>query len=228
MSRMFKTIDVTWNPFVGCRFDCIYCYARDNIAPRLRHLPQYAADFRPTFVEKALKRRFQPGQFVAVSLMGDISWAKREEVLKILAVIENFPRTSFLIQSKNPRCFWEFSFPSNVYLGTTIETNREYGLTKAPSSFIRYADLQFIRHPYKFISIEPIMDFDLEVLMQWLDCIRPGIVEVGADNYRNHLPEPPWWKVKMLLENLRDICPRVVEKEGLERLKGVSLKREVK
>ncbi|MCL0048393.1 hypothetical protein M1N20_02975 [Dehalococcoidia bacterium] len=81
-----------------------------------------------------------------------------------------------------------------------------------------------MEHPHKFISIEPIMDFDLEVLTQWLDRIKPGIVEVGADNYCNHLPEPPWWKVEALLKNLRGICPRVVEKEGLERLEGISLK----
>ncbi|GAG76771.1 unnamed protein product [marine sediment metagenome] len=49
--------------------------------------------------------------------------------------------------------------------------------------------------------------------------INPEIIEVGADNYSNHLPEPPWWKVEALLNNLTNICPRVMEKEGLERLK---------
>jgi hypothetical protein len=50
--------------------------------------------------------------------------------------------------------------------------------------------------------------------------MQPDIIEVGADNYHNHLPEPPWSKVKALLGKLRGISPRVVEKEGLERLRG--------
>ena len=64
------------------------------------------------------------------------------------------------------------------------------------------------------------MDFDLAELGEWVAEIQPSIIEVGADNYHNHLPEPPWWKVERLLENLRGICATVVEKKGLERLKG--------
>ena len=64
------------------------------------------------------------------------------------------------------------------------------------------------------------MDFDLEVMTRWLREIKPDIVEIGADNYHNHLCEPSWEKVRALLESLRKFVPRVVEKDGLERLKG--------
>ena len=62
------------------------------------------------------------------------------------------------------------------------------------------------------------MDFDKEFL-KWLDQIAPSIVEVGADNYKNNLPEPNRDKVNALLDFLKGICPVVIEKQGLERLK---------
>jgi protein gp37 len=172
-------------------------------------------------VEKELNKRFKPGEFIFVAYMGDISFATREEVMRILDRINDFPETNFLIQSKNPWKFWDWQvdFPRNVYLGTTIETNRDYYLTKAPPPLERFRMLTGYGHNLKFLSIEPIMDIDLDILTDWVRLMNPDIVEIGADNYHNHLVEPPWWKVESLINNLRDICPKVVEKEGLERLK---------
>ncbi len=48
-------------------------------------------------------------------------------------------------------------------------------------------DLQYDR---KFISIEPIMDFDLEIFAKWIEDIAPIHVAVGYDNWNNRLPEP--------------------------------------
>ncbi len=223
MTKMFKTITKTWNPFIGCTFECYNsgCWARNLALNKLNHLPRYSDGFKPKFIEKELLKRFKPKEFVAVSLMGDISFATTTEILRILNRIDQFPLTNFLIQSKNPKRFgdWDVTFPLNVYLATTIETNRDYNLTKAPFPVDRYIVIASFNHPHKFISIEPIMNFDSDVLLEWMRIINPEIIEVGADNYSNHLPEPPWWKVEALLKGLRDFCPRVVEKEGLERLK---------
>lgn len=223
MTKMFKTITRTWNPFVGCEYECYNsgCWARRLALNKLNHLPRYSDGFKPKFIEKELLKRFKPGEFVFVSDMGDISFATTTEVVKILNRISQFPLTNFLIQSKNPKRFqdWGVTFPLNVYLATTIETNRGYKLTKAPFPVDRYMAIVSFNHPHKFISIEPIMNFDLDRLLFWMKQINPEIIEVGADNYSNHLPEPPWWKVEALLKGLRDFCPKVVEKEGLERLK---------
>lgn len=227
MSRMFKTIDRTWNPFTGCLYFCYNggCWAR-RTAVRLEHLERYKDGFVPRFHEKEMLKTFSPGQFVAVSLMGDIAFATREEFLRILARIREFPQTYFLIQSKNPKQLydwredWGITLPPNVYPGTTIETNRDYGLTKAPAPVERFRYLAGYPHNFKFISIEPIMDFDLAHLVAWMKIIKPEIIEIGADNYHNHLPEPPGLKIRWLLESLKGICPTVIEKPGLERLKG--------
>jgi hypothetical protein len=170
-----------------------------------------------------LSRHFRPDEFIFIGYMGDISFATRDEVGFILAqTIEFFSKTSFLFCSKNPAVYfsWELAFPDNLYLGTTIETNRNYGLSKAPPPLERFRAMAELRHARKFVSIEPVMDFDLEVMTRWLKEIKPDIVEIGADNYHNHLPEPPWEKVEALLEPLREFVPRVVKKDGLARLRG--------
>jgi len=198
------------------------------------------------FITNELRKRFKTGEFVFVSDMGDLfgKWVKLENIMSVLRCIARWPETTFLLQTKNPARFLDVhaELPHNVYLGTTIETNdyyhglafdslgarlkywEEHKITDAPSPFARYqaiTDSKLIKWP-KFISIEPIIDFDLDRLTRWMTDIKPQVIEVGADNYHNHLPEPPWSKVQALLENLRRVCPRVEEKQGLERLKGVS------
>lgn len=219
---MFKSVTKTWNVFVGCRFDCSYCNARKMAETRLRHIPRYSDGFTPKLIEEELNRKFKPGEFIFVAYMGDIFWASFYEVERILERIKQFPDTRFLIQTKSPSTFFTFSYPipSNVVLGTTIETNRDFHTTKAPLPIERFRQLTGYPHNLKFLSIEPIMDFDLDDMVNWVALMQPDIVEVGADNYFNHLPEPPWWKVEKLLATLRGFCPTVIEKEGLERLKG--------
>ena len=224
MSRMFL-IDgkpmKTWPIFVGCDFNCTYCNARKAALTRFKHSPRYRDGFKPKLVEKELRRQFKPGEFVFVAYMGDISFATRAEVELILGRISFFPETSFLFLTKNPDCYhrWELDYPGNLYLGGTIESNYDFHLTLAPDAWERAAAMIAVDHQKKFVSIEPIMDFDLTELTSWMYQIRPEIIEVGADNYHNNLPEPPRSKVEQLLGKLREICPNVVEKEGLERLR---------
>jgi hypothetical protein len=171
-------------------------------------------------------KKFKPGEFVFVAYMGDIAWASVEGVRRILERIKEFPETSFLFLTKNPSVYrgWQQTgvilLPANVYLGATIETNRDYSLSKAPEPCERYLAMAAIKHSHKFISIEPIMDFHLPTMVDWMKKIKPEIIEVGGDNYHNHLPEPPWWKVEALFKALWTICPRVIKKQGLERLRG--------
>ena len=182
---------------------------------------KYKDGFAPSFHPNEFNRRFKPDDFVFVSDMGDIAFAQIAERQAIADYCANFPETRFLLQTKDPWIFEGHIFNKpNFYLGVTLETNRPYPVTQAPTPFERYIKIQSGTFKVRFVSIEPIMDFDLKTLMRWIGHIKPEIVEVGADNYSNHLVEPPWEKVEALLESLRKFVPRVVEKDGLERLKG--------
>ena len=221
-SRMFKSVSRTWNVFKGCRFECTYCNARKMAETRLKHLPRYVDGFNPRLIEEELGRSFHPGELIFVGYMGDISFATKDEVFRILTHIEEVcPKTSFLFCSKNPAIYssWDIDYSDNLYLGTTIESNRDYKLSKAPPPVDRFWYMsQFCHAKRKFLSIEPIMDFDLDILLNWVRRIEPSIVEVGVDNYHNHLPEPPWEKVEALLSALQKFVPKVVEKDELRRL----------
>jgi len=211
----------TWNVFVGCRFNCTYCVARKTAETRLKHIPRYRDGFTPKFIESEMSKTFKPGEYVFVSFMGDIAFATADEMNRTLDRIDLFPATNFLFMSKRPQffCPWDGMFAPNIILGTTIESNIDYALTNAPSAASRYIWLRDLKHPRKFVSIEPIMDFDLRTMVGWMKRIKPEIIEIGADNYRCGLPEPAWGKVEELLSELRRFCPTVIEKRGLERLK---------
>ena len=222
-SRMFQVGGKpmkTWNIHVGCDFNCTYCNARKTALTRLKNSPRYKDGFFPHLVREEFGRRFQPGDFVFVGYMGDISFAIRPIIIDLCRVIQEQPEVNFLFCSKSPLIywFWNIHWPANLHLGTTIETNRDYHLTRAPAPLYRYIAMRALDHPKKFISIEPICDFDLAEMLSWMAEINPQIIEVGADNYHNNLPEPPWEKVEQLRDGLKNICPTVVEKVGLERL----------
>jgi len=222
MSKMFKTVTRTWNVFTGCKFDCTYCWVDELLKGRLGNTVKYKDIGKcPTFHPTELKKTFKPGDFVFVAAMGDISFAGYSELAEIINVIEANPETSFLLQTKNPgRFFYDcpIFWPRNVVFGTTIETNRANKYSKAPEPFERYRMISRIRAGRKFISIEPIMDFDCDTMTSMMDFIHPEIVEIGADNYHNNLPEPSWSKVDSLMSNLKSIGIKVVEKDGLRRL----------
>lgn len=222
----------TWNVWKGCKFDCTYCSARRLALTRLKHFPQYSDGFYPRLIERELGRSFRDDDFVFIGYMGDIAWASRNELEPIMARVRMFPLTTFLMMTKAPNIFlewqeeWGFEPTLNLYLGTTIESNYDHGVTKAPAPEKRYRAMVQLDHPRKFISIEPLMDFHLGTLVEWMKDINPDIIEIGPDNYGNNLPEPVSaisgfrapWKVRMLVDMLRDFCPDVVEKPGLSRL----------
>ena len=230
MSRMFETITKTWQVFKGCWHDCIYCWAKPLVETRLKNKPNYRDGFTPRLIRSELERRFKPGEFIFIAPMGDIAFALPEELELILERVALFPETKFLLQTKDPKRVIGTLFDTglelseNIYFGTTIETNRSYPFSKAPIPRERFKYLAAYPHPHKFLSIEPICDFDLETMLRWVELIAPEIIEIGADNYKHRLPEPDWVKVQALLKGLRELGPAVIEKDGLKRIEKVKEK----
>jgi len=136
-----------------------------------------------------LHEKFHAGETVFVAAAGDIAFATHDQWDDIIAVIRDNPRTTFFLQSKNPQCFFRgVVYPGNVLLGTTIEANR-ITYSEAPVPSYRYEAMVTIKHR-KFVAIEPIMDFDIDVLLRWIEGIAPEFVYVGYLN--------PLWKAKKL------------------------------
>jgi len=212
-SRMFSLVTETWNPVTGCNHYCIYCWARRLALTKLKNTKKYRNGFKPAIHPNEFKKKFSGG-IVFVTDMGDLfsSTVPREWILKVIRYTAKFSDTYFLFMTKNPMRYHEFldEFPPNAILGATIETDRDdlyykHKISQAPPPSERYIAMKTLDWDKKFISIEPILDFDLENFSKWIEEISPIMVYIGYDNYGWKLPEPPLNKTLELIDKLREI-----------------------
>jgi len=178
-TRMFGFVKYTCNPIVGCYHECIYCWARRQ-AKRLKRLCDKCYKF--------------------LCDMSDIFgwWVSHVRLMEILDFIKHNPQTTFFLETKNPSKILQYrgDIPKNVILSTTIETDHypKEGISKAPPPEERVKIFWQLRHPHKHVSIEPIIDFDLNTLVEWIKDIEPEMVSIGYDNYgilkKHGIPEP--------------------------------------
>jgi len=210
-TKMFDLVQRTWNPIVGCEHCCVYCWSRFFAETRLRHTLRYRGGFKPQLIEAELGKRFHNGYLVFVSDMGDMfgSWVPSSWIRKVLQTIKE-SSAQFLLLTKNPSRFHEFlnEFPPNVVLGATIESNRDYKVSKAPSPRQRYLAMKDLNWQPKMVSVEPILNFDRDIFLEWIRGINPQLVYVGYDNYYNfthhRLAEPSQEKTKWLINELEE------------------------
>lgn len=207
---MYAFVTHTWNPIRGkCPHDCVYCY--------MKVYPQ--GDFR--FVEKEMETNLGEGNFIFVGSSTD-AWCDQTPTDWILNTLRHCRKygvyNRYLFQSKNPtrfRLFIDF-LPVNFVLGTTIETNRDYETSQAPTPEARMLAMLDLPMP-KMVSIEPVMDFDLDILTSWIKEINPIFVSIGADSKGHNLPEPNTDKLQALIEALGNITT-IKLKDNLKRL----------
>jgi len=172
------------------------------------------------FDESELKTDLGEGNIIFVGSSCDM-WAAAipaHYIRKTLALCCLFPNNRYLFQSKNPKGFGGWQFPPLTILGITLESNRCSNVSKAPCPQFRYTPLATMNYP-RMVSIEPIMDFDLEEMVDWIKQIRPEFVSIGADSKGHNLPEPPADKVRALIKSLKEIT-EVKVKDNLNRLLG--------
>ena len=133
VGNMYEFVTYMYNPIRGiCKHGCTYCYVPDIAA-------RFNQTLKPLFLdEKDLKKNLRKGETIFVchtcDLMADDVPA--EWIEKVLAHLCEYPENRYLLQSKNPKRMLDFvdKFPPDVFLGTTIETNRDiYYESKAPS-----------------------------------------------------------------------------------------------
>lgn len=228
-SRMYDKRQGNIPVFRGCFYNCVYCSFKRLV--QLNKKCPNCAEFKPHSHMEVLKRtpqKTRADEFVTVGLSSDVSFMKASEFYKVIEYCSNYPFTTFLIQSKSPVCFLPFQSLPNVIFGTTIETNYNelyfpdgdylyYNeISLAPSPEWRYKAMMELTCR-KVVTIEPIMNFDLEILTQWIKDIKPEIAYVGYCNdghngKRLKLPEPSWDKTQALLGELLAANINVVEK----------------
>jgi len=219
---MYDWIAESFNPIGGvCPHKCRYCFAQNFRFPSLKE--KYSGS--PRLYEKELKRNLGKDKFWFVGSCIDIfaelipsNWI--HETLKHCKKFDN----RYLFQSKNPGRIYELRafLPPDVVVGTTVETNRSYPeMGDAPGVKDRaWAIFQLGIYGYETcITIEPIMDFDIDMLAGMIKAARPKFVNIGSSTTISKvpLPEPPSGKIKELITELKK-CTEVKIKSNLKRL----------
>jgi DNA repair photolyase len=138
--------------------------------------------------------------------------------------IRKFQFNEYFFQSKNPYNMeiLELLLPAKAVKGvsvcTTIETNRHYKeiMKDSPKPVQRFLAMSGFENYKKYITMEPIMDFDIEIV-EWLQLIKPMQINIGADTGKNNLPEPSKEKILQLIHELEKFTV-VHQKSNLKRL----------
>lgn len=208
--NMYGFVNRTWNTVKGrCPHDCSYCYMKRFGRQKPVH-----------FDERELKTDLGKDNFIFVGSSCDMfadSIPRRwiEETIYHINKYDN----DYLLQTKNPKRFFDFRFSPKTILCTTIETNRENDLANTPDREERYRVMRTLRKDKTIhITIEPIMDFDPTELARWIIDIAPEQTNIGANTNRNvALPEPDSSKIEKLIR-LIDAYTKVHLKKNIRRL----------
>lgn len=216
--NMYEDV-VTWNPLGGeCPHRCQYC-STNSLKKRYQSLnSKYSGPLQlyPGYPKKTNKVVFVCAQNDLFARQVPFEWIG--EIISRCRAVDN----TYLFQSKNPERMKEFAphFPEKTILCTTIETNRLYAqMGVSPDTYQRSAAMnEHWLAGFKIqVTIEPIMDFDLDEMAWLIDNCNPYQVNIGADSKHNNLPEPTKEKVLALIAELEKFTV-VKQKSNLKRL----------
>jgi hypothetical protein len=180
------------------------------------------------FDEKELKTNLGNNNFIFVGSSNDMfaDGVMGEWIYRTLNHCKSYPNNSYLFQSKNTYNFTKYfdAMPKETVLCTTIETNRVYKdfMRNSKSPQDRAAGFRSITNFKKFVTIEPIMDFDLKEMIELIKMCNPEQVNIGADSNWNNgitpsLPEPSKEKLTALICELMEFTD-IHRKKNLNRL----------
>ena len=220
---MYEFISHTWNPVKGkCNHDCEYCYMK-KFGKRLNTLK---------FDEDECKTVLGTGKFIFVGSGTDLfaEDVPKEWIVKTLNLCHQANQNLFgdyndyLFQSKNPKKIIDFLdhpvFEHSVVC-TTIETNRDYRshMGNTPRIEERVAAMEIITNQNikTYVTIEPIMKFDLTELVEMIKRCKPEQVNIGAVTGDTVLPEPSANEIGKLIDELSKFTV-VEQKKNLSRL----------
>ena len=218
--NMYGFITHTWNPIGGeCPHKCIYCSTHSFYYPHLKK--KYSGP--PVLIKEELNTNLGRGKFIFVVGQNDLFAEEihSEWIAEIINHCIGYPDNTYLFQSKNPVGFFEWRFPLNTILCTTIESDIDYPeISKTPSVNERaLAMTKLSKAGYKtMVTIEPILDFNPNMLMDYIKSIKPDYLNIGADSKGHKLPEPSPDKLKYFIEQIKELPIQLYIKQNLKRL----------
>ncbi len=222
---MYEFITHTWNTVKGkCLHRCSYCYMKKNTKEQ--------DDIHLDISE--FKTDFGTDKFIFVGSGIDLfardipeDWIKRTLDYCHEANNSLFGNNiKYMFQSKNPKRIIDFLehpvFKESV-ICTTIETNRWYPeiMNNCPKAEDRALAMEEIasRGFKTYVTIEPIMDFDLDEMIELIKRCHPIQVNIRKNTNEDvKLPEPTKPKTIQLIKAIREFS-EVHIKDNLKKKK---------
>ena len=222
--NMYNWVTHTHGHLAGkCSHACSYCYvqAMGERFPAMK--AKYSGPIR--LIKSELSVDYGSEKTIFIEHMNDLfaDGVTDEMIGHIICHVNGFPDNKYVFQTKNPLRAEGWLLKSGIksfMIGTTIESNREYpSISKAPSPENRRRGMMaFIGKAETFITIEPILDCDVDHLCAIICDIKPAFVNIGADSKGCNLPEPSPAKIKELVRNLQTAGIVIRKKSNLSRL----------
>jgi len=187
--------DRVWNPIVGCRNHCSYCYA-EALCKRFQKPWGLDPDdpFKPIFLPERLEAPLKlekPSKIFMMS-MGELwgSWVPYKWKDQILGVVGEAHQHTFLNLTKNPNGMLNYQrkypmdFPENMWIGVSVDT-------MAGTS--RILELRQVYAPgRKFVSFEPLLEnvaMGRDYSLEGIDWVIIGALSKGREKVQ---PDPTW------------------------------------
>ncbi len=181
----------TWNPVIGCKNNCNYCYAK-----RINDRFNFIKDFNiPEWREKSFNKKLpKKPQRIFVGSMSEIHYWEPEWIEMVIEKVKQYPQHTFMFLTKYPNeVYLKYDFPENCWLGTTV--TKETDMYKNDWNYLYGNNIYFI-------SFEPLLE---DLNLNYLNFKNIDWVIIGAEtgNRKNKVKPRRSW-----IENILYYCRR--------------------
>jgi len=180
--------DYSWNPIVGCKHGCWYCYAR-RLAKRFpKNFPN---GFEPTFYPERLDQptKVKKPSKIFVCSISDLfaPWTRKKWREAVLKAIKECPvKHTFQLLTKNPEWIGNYKFPDNAWVGTTATQLSERHNIK---------EIKNINARVKFVSFEPLLGSFRNLDLNGIDWVI-----IGKLTGSKKIKLDPFWVSYLIME----------------------------
>lgn len=193
MKNKIGWCNLTWNPAIGCKRNCDYCYGQ-TMNKRFGFIKDWT---KPEWKEKNFNKRFpNKSQKIFIGSMSEIRFWKGDWIRQVFGKTRIYPQHNFQFLTKYPYVYHRLEFPAKSWLGFTVTTNKD--LSNGILHIKKLRDFSLTSKYIYFVSIEPILE-----KIDPLDLIFIDWVIIGAETGKRKgrvAPKREW------IENIVKFC----------------------